>query len=352
MHTLMRAGLVAGWLAASAGAQGHEARRDLAAAPGSGTGSGREADALRAPALKLFGRLQAPAIAPKDAAAVALGRALFWDTRISRDGKTACASCHQDWSADRRPHSIDARGKTTGRHSQPVFNAMQQPSLRWTGDRKNGADQARGSLTGSLGFDSRDAAVARLRELGYGEAFAAAFPGDPEPLSADNYGRALEAYQATLVTPAPFDEYLAGRDGALDAQQKRGLAAFVRSGCAGCHSGPLLGGTSLQRFGVVRDYWLETGSQKIDLGRAASTRKDEDRYVFRVPMLRNIARTAPYFHDGSVADLTSAVRVMASVQLGQKMDDATVADIVAFLGSLTGKVPDNYAPPGEHPALD
>jgi cytochrome c peroxidase len=170
-------------------------------------------------------------------------------------------------------------------------------------------------------------------------------------LSAANYGRALQAYQATLVTPAPFDEFLSGRNDALDARQKRGLKTFVESGCAGCHSGPLLGGTMLQRFGVVRDYWLETGSKTVDMGRAASTKKDEDRYVFRVPMLRNIARTAPYFHDGSVDTLDAAVRVMASVQLNKKLDDAAVADIVAFLESLTGEVPETYAPPGQRPVL-
>jgi cytochrome c peroxidase len=310
-------------------------------------------EALRADALRLLGRLEAPALPATDPA-VALGRALFWDTRLSSDGKTACASCHsaRDWSADRRRFSIDARGKPTGRHSQPVFNAMQQASLRWTGDRKTGADQARGSMTGSMGFASVDLALAKLRELDYEPMFRAAYSADSEPISAANYGRALEAYQATLLTPAAFDEFLAGRDEALDARQKRGLRAFMDTGCAGCHAGPLLGGTSLQRFGVVRDYWLETGSQKIDAGRFSATKKEEDRYVFRVPMLRNVARTAPYFHDGSVERLHAAVRIMASVQLGRKLEDAAVDDMVAFLGALTGKMPENYAPPGQRVSLD
>jgi cytochrome c peroxidase len=125
----------------------------------------------------------------------------------------------------------------------------------------------------------------------------------------------------------------------------------MATGCGGCHSGKLLGGTMNQRFGLVKDYWLETGSSKIDLGRYASTKKDEDKYVFRVPMLRNVAKTAPYFHDGSVEQLDRAVRIMASVQLGKTLDDATVGAIVAFLGSLTGEVPANYAPPGRRPEL-
>jgi cytochrome c peroxidase len=334
MRGLVAAGLLAGLASAAAGADADQT--------------------LRADTLRLLGRLEAPAPAAQAAGAVALGRALFWDTRLSSDGKTACASCHsaQDWSSDRRRFSIDARGKATGRHSQPVFNAMRQASLRWTGDRKTGADQARGSMTGSMGFASVDLALAKLRELDYAPMFHAAYPADSEPLSAINYGRALEAYQATLLTPAAFDEFLAGRDDALDARQKRGLRTFMETGCAGCHGGPLLGGATLQRFGVVRDYWLETGSQKVDHGRFSATKKEEDRYVFRVPMLRNVARTAPYFHDGSVERLDAAIRIMASVQLGRQLDDNAVGDIVAFLDSLTGKVPEHYAPPGQRVARD
>jgi cytochrome c peroxidase len=125
----------------------------------------------------------------------------------------------------------------------------------------------------------------------------------------------------------------------------------MANGCGACHSGPLLGGSALQRFGMVKNYWLETGSAKVDVGRYAATKKDEDKYVFRVPMLRNVAKTAPYFHDGSVESLDGAVRVMASVQLGKTLEDANVASIVAFLQSLTGEVPANFAPPGRRPEL-
>jgi cytochrome c peroxidase len=127
------------------------------------------------------------------------------------------------------------------------------------------------------------------------------------------------------------------------------MRTFISTGCAGCHNGANLGGAMFQRFGLVKDYWPETGSEKPDQGRFAVTKKEEDRYVFRVPMLRNVAKTAPYFHDGSVERLDRAVRVMASVQLGRTLDDASVADIVSFLESLTGEVPPNYAPPGKQP---
>src|SRR5690606_11102941 len=154
----MRVGLMAAVLSVSASVQADEA--------------------LRTEALRHFGRLEAPSVRAEEAARVELGRALFWDTRVSLDRHTACASCHsaRDWSADRRAFSTDARGKLTRRHSQPVFNAMQQASLRWTGDRNSGRDQARGSMTGSLGFESTERAVAHLRSLGYAKSFAAAFP--------------------------------------------------------------------------------------------------------------------------------------------------------------------------------
>jgi cytochrome c peroxidase len=306
---------------------------------------------LRRDASALFGQIHASTTAATPEAE--LGRALYWDTRISSDGKTACASCHfaRDWGADRRRFSPDARGALTSRHSPTIFNSMSAPMLRWLGDRKTGADQAESSLTGSLGFNSKGAALAKLTELDYLPAFRAVYAKDPQPLSLGNYAAALAAYQATLATPAPFDRFLAGDDGALSARQKTGLRTFISTGCAGCHNGANLGGTMFQRFGLVKDYWLETGSEKPDQGRFAVTKKEEDRYVFRVQMLRNVAKTAPYFHDGSVEQLDRAVRIMASVQLGRTLDDATVADIVSFLESLTGEIPPNYAAPGKQPEM-
>ena len=306
-----------------------------------------EDSALRDQATQLFGRLEAPSAKAVATPEVSLGRALFWDTRISLDGKIACASCHpaEDFGADRRRASVDARGDHTSRHSPTIFNSMPQPSLRWLGDRKDGEAQAEGSMTGSMGFASKEVAVAKLAELKYQDAFKAAYPDEANALNAKNYGRALAAYQATLVTPAPFDRFLAGDDRALTERQKVGLRTFISTGCAGCHNGALFGGTQFRKFGLVKDYWIETGAAKPDTGRFAITKKDEDKYVFRVPMLRNVARTAPYFHDGSVDSLDRAVKIMGAVQLGRTLDDATVSLISAFLESLTGEVPAHYAPP-------
>jgi cytochrome c peroxidase len=317
----------------------------LAALPFAAT-AGEDAE-LRKMAGEMFGRLEAPAPAKVATPEARLGRALFWDTRASLDGKTACASCHpaEDWGADRRRASVDARGDLTSRNSPTIFNTMPLPGLRWLSDRKNGAEQAEGSMTGSMGFKTKDEAVAKLAELKYHDAFKAAYPGEANPLNAKNYGRALQAYQETLVTPSAFDRFLAGDDRAMTERQKAGLRKFIDTGCAGCHDGPQVGGAQLRKFGRNKDYWLETGATKPDVGRFSMTKKEEDKYVFRVAALRNVARTAPYFHDGSVDTLDRAVKIMGRVQLGRELDDNTVSLITAFLESLTGEVPAHYAPP-------
>jgi cytochrome c peroxidase len=302
---------------------------------------------LRSLALQHFGTVQPVTEAEVAAPRAVLGRALFWDTRLSVNGKIACASCHapDDWSADRRPHSINAKGEPTTLQSQPMFMAQDQVALRWYGDRRDGAHQAERSITGSMGFDKPAEMTAALRAAGYEAAFHEAYPEASEWLTPLRYGQALQAYQRTLRTPAPFDAFLRGDDAALSTVQRAGLAKFIEVGCIACHRGALLGGTSMQKFGLLKAYWLATGSKEIDLGRYTVTKDEADRYVYRVPMLRNIAKTAPYFHDGSVAKLDDAVRVMAEVQLGRTLPDRDVADIVAFLGSLTGTPPAHYAPP-------
>ena len=312
---------------------------------------GADGARLREDALAEFGIVKSVQVAALDRSDVKLGQALFWDARLSADGKTACASCHlpEDWGADRRRFSPDAKGKLTARNSQTVFNSTMQPSLRWTGDRKSAAHQAEKSLSGSMGFASADAVVPLLKSLGYEASFKAAYPLDPEPMSPNNYAKAIQAYEETLVTPAPFDRFLSGENDALTAPQKAGLRAFLAAGCADCHSGPLLGGRGLKKFGVKKDYWPATRSEKQDAGLFETTKVESDRNRFRVSMLRNIAKTGPYFHDGSVADLKEAVQVMADVQFGNRLPDREAAAIASFLESLTGAVPTNYHAPGTKP---
>jgi cytochrome c peroxidase len=310
-------------------------------------------DTLREEAKALFGVIESARDASIGAPDAVLGRALFWDERISADGKTSCASCHrlEDYGGDRRVVSRRATGKMTKRNSQTVFNSMRQPSLRWTGNRKSGAEQAERSITGSMGLASREAAVQLLTELGYEAAFRTAFPNDPEPVSTANYGRAIEAYEDTLMTPAAFDKFLAGDNDALTVQQKTGLTTFIEIGCADCHSGALFGGSSMEKFGVEKAYWTATGSKEVGMGRFEDTQEEADRHVFRVPMLRNIAKTGPYFHDGSVPLLADAVQVMADVQLGDRLSADDETSIVEFLMSLTGQIPEHFSPPPTDPPV-
>lgn len=311
----------------------------------------RSASQLQAEAQGVFGVLNADQAEHVESPLAKLGRSLFWDARISANGATACASCHlaADWGADSRPFSRDARDKETSRHSQTVFNAMLQASLRWTGDRKSGAHQAERSLTGSMGFTNASDVVPVLRQHGYEPLFREAWPDETSAVNPTNYALALQAYQATLITPAPIDRFLEGDRSALTHQQLAGVQVFMDRGCSDCHSGPLLGGKGLRRFGVKQPYWEATGSRKQDAGLFETTKDEADRNRFRVAMLRNIARTAPYFHDGSVSELLEAVQVMAQVQEGMRLPASEADAVVAFLEALTGKVPEHFAPPSQFP---
>lgn len=275
-----------------------------------------------------------------------LGQALFWDMRASRNGQVACASCHfqDNWGSDSRARSIDARGGKT-LQSQTVFHSQDTPGLRWLADRATGKDQAIGSITGSMGFDNREDMISVLAKYGYDSMFAEAFPDDSNPMTPENYGQALQVYQTTLRTPAPFDDWLAGNDEAMTAQQVKGLQAFINVGCVACHGGNLVGGTMLQKFGIHSDYWDHTGSDDINQGLMRATGSQTDEFFFRVPLLRNVAKTHPYFHDGSVADLKTATDVMAKIQLGQTLDDTVLDALVAFMESLTGDIPVNFHAP-------
>src|SRR5512135_574124 len=285
---------------------------------------------------------------------VALGRSLFFDPRISLDGTVSCARCHQPalYGSDGLATSVGVKDRANPRNAPTVLNAALQFVEHWRGDRTSVEDQASKALLGppSFGLPDNGTAVAKLAALGYRPMFAAAFPGDKNPLSTENWGKAIGAYERTLVTPAPFDAYLAGNSGALPPLARAGLRKFIDTGCSACHNGVGVGGGMYQKFGVTKDYWTAAGAKQIDKGRFDVTHNAADMYVFKVPSLRNVAMTPPYFHDGSVAALPAAVRVMAEVQLGKKLADEDVKEIVAFLDSLTGSLPSGFAAAPELPA--
>lgn len=293
---------------------------------------------------------------------VALGQKLFFDPRVSVDGTASCARCHQPalYGTDGLAKARGAHDKENPRNSPTVLNAALQFVEHWRGDRSNVEDQAKQALVGPPSFGNPDyaAAMTKLKAIpGYPELFRKVFPGDKEPVTPENWAKAIGAYERTLVTPSPFDRYLGGDAAALSAAQQDGLRTFINTGCISCHNGPGVGGGMYQKFGVVEEYWHETGSKTPDKGRFDVTHDQADMYVFKVPSLRNVAMTPPYFHDGSVASLAKAVRVMAKVQLGQTLSDADANKIVAFLDSLTGKLPADFAgapilPPAGFAPLD
>ena len=279
---------------------------------------------------------------------VRLGRLLFFDPRMTLDGNVSCATCHQPslYGADGLPTSIGVRQRPHPRNAPTVLNAATQFINHWRGDRESVEDQVEQALISAIssGQPNEQAVIARLQGIpGYAALFKAAFPTDIDPLTVKNIAKAIGSYERTLVTPSPFDAYLAGDVNALSAAARAGLETFIRTGCAACHNGAGVGGGMYRKFGVVEDYWIATGSQAIDKGRADVTKDPADLYVFRVASLRNVVMTAPYFHDGSVATLPEAVRVMARLQLGAKLKDSEIDDTVAFLNSLTGDLPADFA---------
>jgi len=285
-----------------------------------------------------------------------LGRVLFFDPRLTVDADLSCSSCHQAarHGTDGLSKSIGVRRRPHPRNAPTILNAGLNFIIHWRGDRDSLEDQVIKALASPItsGQSDEKAIIGRLEQIpSYAPLFKAAFPDDPHPMRGENIAKAIGAYERTLVTPSPFDRYLAGDVNALSPKARSGLDTFIKTGCATCHNGVLVGGRMYQKFGVVEDYWKATGSQTIDNGRADVTNNPNDIYVFRVASLRNVAMTAPYFHDGSVATLPEAVRVMARVQLGVMLGDAETSDIVAFLESLTGELPANFAtvpslPPG------
>lgn len=274
-------------------------------------------------------------------ALISLGEKLYFETALSINGEQSCNSCHQinnqGAGVDNNPTSPGAlEGRFGNRNSPSVFNAGFHVAQFWDGRAADLKEQAKGPILNPVEMAVPDEATAvkRLRKAGYEDAFAKAFPGEDSALNYDNVAAAIAAFERTLITRDRFDEFLKGNDTALNAQEKQGLKTFISTGCIACHSGALLGGSMYQKMGSVHPY-----ANTEDKGREELTGKASDRYVFKVPSLRDISRTAPYFHDGAVATLDEAVKQMAWLQLGRELSDADTASIVAFLNALENTQP-------------
>lgn len=308
-----------------------------------------KADELMERANQVFGRLPPVIASEKNSVTpekVKLGKILFYEVRISVDGTVSCSRCHPFslYAADGLRKSIGNRCIVNSRNAPTILNAAAQISEHWIGNRTDVEDQARQSVVGppSFGMSAPEEVEKKLKEIkGYGSLFKEAFPDDKDPVTVDNLAKAVGAFERTLVTPSPFDAFLAGNQNAIAEQEKKGLRAFMEVGCATCHSGAYVGGQIFQKFGLIEPYWKYTKSEAIDEGRFALTKNESDRYVFKVPVLRNVAKTPPYFHDGSMDDLETAEWIMGKAQLGKDLSKEELGDIKAFLESLTGRIPED-----------
>ncbi|MBT9099881.1 cytochrome-c peroxidase [Methylovulum psychrotolerans] len=292
----------------------------------------------------------APADNPTTPEKVELGKMLYHDPRLSSTGTVSCSSCHNTMlgGEDNRPNSMGVHGQTGGRSAPTVWNSAFNSVQFWDGRAPSLEAQAAGPVTNpiEMGMKSWDDVVARLKAIeGYDKAFEQAFGKDA--ISKDNATKAIAAYERTLITPnSPYDQYVNGNKAALTTQQVSGMTKMEELGCTGCHSGPALnGGGAFQRFPVMgNDYFEAQYHFKKDQGLAEVTKNEADAHLFKVPTLRNIGLTAPYFHNGSVKTLEQAVTVMAKVQLGKDLSKDDVADITAFLNALTGEFPKQTMP--------
>jgi cytochrome c peroxidase len=275
-----------------------------------------------------------------------LGKKLYFETALSANNEMSCNSCHllDNFGVDNEPTSPGHEGKRGDRNSPSVYNASLHVAQFWDGRAADLVEQAKGPILNPIEMGIPDEATAELKiakNSEYQALFAEAFPENPS-ISYQNIAEAIGAFEECLLTPSPFDEYLEGNVEALSEKQKEGLKTFIDAGCITCHMGSTLGGNMYQKFGLLNGpYWEYTSSVKQDRGRAEVTGNDAEEFMFKVPSLRNVEKTHPYFHDGSVKELDEAIRIMAKTQLNKDITEQEVESIVAFLQSLTGEIPAN-----------
>jgi cytochrome c peroxidase len=299
----------------------------------------------------------APADNPTTAAKIALGKMLYFDPRFSSTGTVSCFTCHNvmEGGDDHRPTSIGVHGQKGGRNAPTVWNSAFLSVQFWDGRAATLEDQAKGPPVNpvEMGMENLRAVIDRIKRIpGYKPYFEEAF-GAGDVVTMDNAARAIAAYERTLITPnSAYDRYVKGEKSALTAQQVRGMNTFQTTGCTSCHQGPAFNGPSLpigtgffMKFPVYPQSPYVTKYDLLkDKGRYENTHKAADEHMWRVQTLRNLVYTAPYMHNGSVKTLPEAVRVMASTELNRTLADSDVADIVAFLETLTGPFPDQLMP--------
>ncbi|MDD4933194.1 MAG: cytochrome c peroxidase [Methylacidiphilaceae bacterium] len=265
---------------------------------------------------------------------IALGKSLYFERRLSKSSSISCNSCHDLGmaGADGLSTSLGYRWQLGSRNAPSVLNAALEFSSFWDGRAKDVEEQAKGPILNPKEMAAtKELVVQRLKSIpAYVDAFHNAFPEEKDPVSFESTAKAIAAFERTLLTPSRFDQFIAGNPSALTEQERQGLNTFVAVGCTTCHNGVGVGGGRFQKFGLIhKPDWLK------DLGRYEVTKNPADKYVFKVPSLRNVALTAPYFNDGSVWSLEEAVKTMAFAQLGRTLSDAEAKSIVSFLNTLS-----------------
>jgi cytochrome c peroxidase len=309
-----------------------------------------ETAGLQVKSVAFFGEL--PSSAPNEAnpaseAKILLGQTLYFDSRLSKEGNISCNSCHNlaTYGVDNLPTSPGDDGTLGDRNSPTVLNAALHISQFWDGREKDVEAQAGGPILNpvEMAMPDEDYVMDRLKNIeGYKELFANAYPGEDDPYTYQNLKNAIGVFERELITPAKFDQYQAGDINALSAAEQKGLQTFIDQACITCHMGNLLGGAMYQKMGLYGNYAEMIGSDHDDLGRFSVTNDENDKYLFKVPSLRNVARTGPYFHDGGVESLSEAVKLMGKLQLNKDLTDEQIDEIVTFLQALTGEVPEKY----------
>lgn len=268
-------------------------------------------------------------------ALVALGKTLYHSEHLSQQGNVSCASCHDlsSYGVDNKPTSP---GSASERNAPSTYNAARQFRQFWDGRAATVEEQVIDPIRHGLGDEA--AVLAKINEKAdLVEGFKKAFPGDASPVTVKNLGVAIGAFERTLVTKSRWDDYLDGNLKALTNEELHGLNKFIEVGCTQCHLMRTLGGHAYQKLGLRKPY---TGK---DTGRMKVTGEVADKYSFKIPMLVNVEKTAPYYHDGSIATLEEAIKTMAVRQLDKELKDEDVEMIATFLKSLTGPLPAEYA---------
>ena len=275
---------------------------------------------------------------------IALGKQLYFEKRLSINDTQSCASCHrlEDGFAgvDNLPVSPGAKGELGTRNSPTVLNAGWQDSQFWDGRAEDLVEQAKGPILNPIEMGMPDEATVEEKIRGiaeYRDAFASAFPGDEPAITYQNIAEAIAAFERTLITPGRFDDFMNGDAGALSEAEQRGLKTFIKIDCKSCHDGKLLGGETYEPLGKENPY-----ENQSDPGIYTLSKDESDLMVFKVAALRNVALTAPYFHDGTIKTLDEAVRKMGKLQLDEELTDQQASDITAFLKALTDKNREQY----------